>query len=179
MVIGQLSIRVESKLDYSAVARIIEKAFESVAISNHTEHLLVNRLRTSDAFIPELALVAELDKRIVGYILLTKIKIVNPSQTFDSLALAPVCVLPQYQRHGIGAMLMKTAHKKARNLGYQSIALLGHENYYPRFGYIQADSYNIEFPFDAPKKNCMIKELTENGLENVNGKVVYPKEFFQ
>ena len=64
-------------------------------------------------------------------------------------------------------------------MGYRSIVLLGHEKYYPKFGYQQADKFGIELPFDAPKENCMAIELTENGLKNVSGMVVYPKEFNQ
>jgi predicted N-acetyltransferase YhbS len=55
--------------------------------------------------------------------------------------------------------------------------LLGHETYYPKFGYIQADKFGIELPFDVPKENCMTIELIENGLNGVKGIVEYPREF--
>ncbi len=113
-------------------------------------------------------MVAELDNRIVGHILLTKLKIKNDRHEFDSLALAPVSVLPEYQGKGIGEMLIKEAHEKARELGYHSIVLLGHKKYYPKFGYKQADFFGIELPFDVPKEYCMAIELTENGLAGVS-----------
>ncbi len=122
-------------------------------------------------------MVAEIENRIVGHILLTKLKIKNGQDEFDSLALAPVSVLPEYQCKGIGGMLIQEAHNKARELGYKSIVLLGHEKYYPKFGYKQADSFGIELPYDVPKENCMVIELTENGLNGVSGIVEYPKEF--
>lgn len=74
-------------------------------------------------------------------------------------------------------MLIQEAHKKAKELGHHSIVLLGHEQYYPNFGYKQADSFGIELPFDVPKEYCMAIELTENALDGVSGTVEYPKEF--
>lgn len=172
-----MNLRQETKNDYKAVFNLIKEAFKNEALSDHKEQFLVERLRKSDAFIPELSIVAEIDKKIVGYILTTKLKIKNESNEFESLALAPVSVLPEFQGKGIGGKLIIESHKKAKELGHKSIVLLGHENYYPKFGYQQADTFGIEFPFNVPKQNCMAVELIENGLKNVNGMVEYPKEF--
>lgn len=170
-------IRQESKGDYKVVFNLVEKAFESDPISDHREQFLVERLRKSQAFVPELSMVAEIANKIVGHILLTKIKVKNGQNEFNSLALAPVSVLPGYQGNGIGGLLIKQAHKTATELGYKSIILLGHERYYPRFGYQRADKFGIDLPFDVPKENCMVTELVRNGLKGVNGIVEYPKEF--
>ncbi|WP_317167502.1 N-acetyltransferase [Sphingobacterium sp. SGR-19] len=161
------------------VFKLIEKAFESVEFSDHKEQFLVERLRKSNAFIPELSMVAEVDGRLAGHILVTKLKIKNDRHEFDSLALAPVSVLPEYQGKGIGGMLIEEVHIKARDLGHHSIVLLGHEKYYPKFGYKQADYFGIELPFDVPKENCMAIELTKDGLAGVSGTVEYPKEFYE
>lgn len=160
-----------------AVFALIEKAFAPIQLSDHKEQFLVERLRKSNAFIPELSLVAEIENKIVGHILLTKLKIKNDQNEFDSLALAPISVLPEYQGEGVGKMLIEQAHKKARRLGYKSIVLLGHDKYYPRFGYQQADKFGIKLPFEVPKENCMVIELMEGGLNGVRGTVEYPKEF--
>lgn len=173
----EVTIRQEKPEDFKAVSDLIQKAFESIQFSDHKEQVLVERLRTSKAFIPELSLVAEVDKKIVGHILLTKVRVKNDNEQFDSLALAPVSVIPEFQGKGIGGMLIKQSHKTARKLGHKSVVLLGHEGYYPKFGYRQADEYGIEFPFDVPKENCMVIELVENGLLGVNGIVEYPTEF--
>lgn len=170
-------IRQEKTTDFNAVFDLIEKAFKTEKLSDHREQFLVERLRKSNSFIPELSMVAEIDDKIVGHILLTKLKIKNNQTEFNSLALAPVSVLPEHQGNGIGGMLIEQAHKTAKELGYQSIVLLGHEKYYPRFGYEQADKYGIELPFDVPKENCMVIELTKKGLDGVVGVVEYPKEF--
>ncbi|MCA0931340.1 N-acetyltransferase [Lutimonas saemankumensis] len=174
-----MTIRQETPADYKDVFNLIEKAFRSEQHSDHKEQFLVERLRKSDAFIPELSLVAEVDGKIVGHILLTKLKIKNPVDSFDSLALAPVSVLPEFQGIGIGGKLIAESHKRAKELGHKSIVLLGHASYYPKFGYQRADKYEIELPFKVPKENCMVIELVENGLNGLSGIVEYPEAFNQ
>ncbi|MFH6605188.1 GNAT family N-acetyltransferase [Maribacter algicola] len=175
----ELIIRKERLDDLKTVFNLIEKAFENEQISDHKEQFLVERLRRSNAFIPELSMVAETNNKIVGHILLTKLKIKNGQNEFDSLTLAPVSVLPEYQGKGIGGILIKQGHKKAKELGFSSVILLGHEKYYPKFGYKRADQFGIELPFEVPKENCMAIELVENGLNGVSGMVEYPKEFYE
>ena len=170
-------IRQEIKKDHKQVFKVIEKAFKDAEFAQNTEQFLVERLRKSNAFLPELSMVAEVDGKIVGHILLTKLKIKDKSNEFDSLALAPVSVLPKFQGKGIGEKLILESHKKAKELGYKSIILLGYEKYYSRFGYKRADKFGIELPFEVPKENCMAIELVEKGLKGVKGMVEYPKEF--
>lgn len=172
-----IKIRQEKTSDHKSVFDLIEKAFKNEEFSDHQEQFLVERLRKSTAFIPELSLVAEYEDELVGFILLTKIKIVNDNEIFDTLALAPVAVLPDFQNMGIGGKLIIQAHTIAKEKGHKSVVLLGHEKYYPRFGYAIADKFGIQFPFEAPKENCMVIELIESGLNGVNGVVEYPKEF--
>jgi predicted N-acetyltransferase YhbS len=175
-----MNIRKEESKDYKEVFNLIKRAFENEGYSDHKEHFLVERLRSSDAFVPELSMVAEINGEIAGYILLTKIKIIdtNAERTI-SLALAPVAVLPTYQRKGIGGELIKAAHQKAKELGFSSVIVLGHRKYYPRFGYEMTNKYGIKLPFEVPDENCMLIELAENALKDVKGIVEYPKEFYE
>ena len=174
----KLKIRQEEARDHKKVAEIIENAFKTEHFSDHQEQFLVERLRNSKDFVPELSMVAELNGEVVGQILLSKIKITNSATSFDSLALAPVSVAPDYQQQGIGGALIRSAHKKAKELGFRSILLLGHDTYYPRFGYELTSKYNISLPFDIPEKYCMILSLIEGGLDGVQGMVEYPEEFY-
>lgn len=135
---------------------------------------MVERLRETDAFVPDLSMVAVVDDMVVGYILLTKIKIGEA----ESLALAPVAVLPEFHNQGIGSKLIEAAHKKAIELGFTSIVLLGNKDYYPRFGYVTADSFGITLPFDVPSEYVMVKELIPNSLAGVSGVVEYHPTFF-
>ena len=174
-----MNIRREERKDHEKVFQLIENAFEHEEHSDHREQFLVERLRNSESFVPQLSLVAELDGRIVGYILLTKIKIINKnSQETIALALAPVAVLKEYQGKGIGGELIQKAHQKAKELKFGAVILLGHSNYYPKFGYEMAKKYGIKLPFDVPDENCMLIEFTEKALTAVNGIVEYPKEFY-
>ncbi|WP_343707875.1 N-acetyltransferase [Flavobacterium sp.] len=175
----EITLRQENKNDFESVFHLIEKAFEKEEYSDHKEQFLVERLRKSDAFIPELSIVAELDNKIVGHILFTKLQIKNESQIFPSLALAPVSVLPEFQGKGIGSKLILQGHEIAKSLGYKSVILLGHQDYYPRFGYELCIKYNIKMPFDVPAENCMVIALTENALSGISGEVIYPSQFFE
>ena len=170
-------IRQEKKVDFHKVFELIKKAFEDEKLSDHKEHFLVQKLRQSNKFIPELSIVAEVESEIVGYLLLTPIIIKNSNREFQSLALAPVAVLPKFQNKGIGGMLIKKSHEVAKSLGFNSVILLGHQDYYPKFGYLPASQFQIEFPLEVPEENFMAIELTDNALKEISGIVVYPPEF--
>ncbi|MEH7225270.1 N-acetyltransferase [Bacillus sp. JJ1566] len=171
-------IRQERPEDFRETEEVVRKAFLNEEYSNKTEHFLVNRVRKSDAFIPELSLIAvNQDDEIIGHILISKIRIVDGERSFDSLALAPVSVIPEYQHRGIGSQLIRAALNEAKELGYQSVIVLGHQDYYPRFGFKQANLWNIKAPFEVPNEVFMALELVEGSLENVQGVVQYSEAF--
>ena len=174
-----INIRVEQELDYKIVEGVIENAFLNAELTDNQEHNLVNRLRKSSEFIPELSLVAEIDNKIVGHILFTKINIESNKGSFESLALAPLSVLLDYQNKGVGKALMNYGLEVAKNLGYESVVVLGHENYYPKFGFKKASEFDIKPPFEVPDEAFMALELNENGLKNVSGIVKYSNAFFE
>ena len=123
-------IRQETEKDFGQVEEVVRLAFGNMPESDHTEHILVERLRQSDAYISELSLVAETgDKKIVGHVLLSKVTIVSANGTHTVLSVAPLSVLPEFQRRGIGGMLLREAHQRAAALGYGGVLLLGHEDY--------------------------------------------------
>ena len=175
----RISLRQETSRDYPAVAEAIKAAYKDVGYSNHREQLMVERLRNSDAFIPQLSLVAEADQELVGHIMLTKILIHNQKESLTSLALAPLSIIPEFQEKGIGSRLVIEGHRLAKELGYQSIIVLGHAKYYPRFGYEPMEKYGLELPFPVREENCMVIALTENGLSGVTGKIEYAPEFLE
>ncbi|MFE7064322.1 GNAT family N-acetyltransferase [Sutcliffiella sp. NPDC057660] len=173
-----IMVRQEIPSDYPSTERVIQKAFANVEVSDKTEHDMVARLRRSEAFVPELSLVAE-DEEIVGHILLTKVKIKKEEYSTESLALAPVSVLPEYQNKGVGTRLMSEALKVAKESGFQSVIVLGHPAYYPKFGFKPASLWGIKAPFEVPDEVFMALELKENALDGVSGVVEYPRAFFE
>ena len=167
-----IEIRQENQKDYEEVYMVVKTAFETAEHSDGNEQDLVVDLRNSDSFIPELSLVAVKEDKIVGYILFTKIEIEN----HEEIALAPLAVLPEYQKQGIGSMLIEQGHKIAKQLGYHYSIVLGSENYYPKFGYIPATQYRIQAPFDVANENFMAMKLNDTDIE-ITGVVQYAKEF--
>ena len=173
-----ITIRKETPEDYSWVVELTERAFKVMPFSDGNEGKLVDKLRKAPTFIKELSLVAELNGQVVGHILFTPIQIINIQESFVSLALAPVSVLPEFQNQGIGSQLILAGHQKAKELGFKSVIVLGHEHYYPRFGYTPAFTWGIKAPFDLPSDDLfMALELIDGALTRVAGTVIYPPEF--
>lgn len=174
-----ITIRQETENDFLQIRNVVRLAFKEMKESDHTEYLLVERLRQSDAYIPDLSLGAEIDGKIAGHILLSKIKVVSENRINVALAVAPLSVLPEFQRKGIGGMLIHEAHERASKLGYRAALLIGHKDYYPKFGYKKASEVGIKFPFDAPDECCMVAELTTGGLDDMQGIVCYSDVFYE
>lgn len=169
----KVQIQKENNTDYTAVRKVHQLAF-----GQDNEANLVTELRKSKSYIPDLSLVARVDRKIVGHILLTEILIVdNHNHKTVSLALAPMAVFPEFQKKGIGAQLINSSIQKARDMQYKSIIVLGHPQYYPKFGFQPAIQWKIKPPFDVPSHAFMALELVTDGLANTSGMVIYPKEF--
>jgi predicted N-acetyltransferase YhbS len=165
-------IRQETSSDFDEVYALVRVAFAAMEHASGTEQDLVTALRQSEAFMPELSLVAETNGRIVGHILFTKAQIGERTE----LVLAPLAVLPEYQKQGIGSALLEEGHRIARELGYGYSVLVGHERYYPRFGYVPAESLGIAPIPGIPSINFMAAKLRKDA-EPVGGSVRFAKEF--
>lgn len=164
-----INIREEKASDHEGVRKVLLDAFES---SDEAE--LVERIRSSEFFVPELSLIALHKKEIVGHILFSEIEIQSKNSSSTTLALAPVSVIQKFQGNGIGAKLIMNGLEKATRLGYDSVILLGHADYYPRFGFEPTTTWEINPPFDVPAENFMGIELVPKGLHNKSGVVQYP-----
>lgn len=165
-------IRQENVKDYEEVYQLVKEAFASAEHADGNEQELVTALRKGDAFVPELSLVAEIDGKLVGYILFTKAKVGE----WEVLAMAPLAVKPEYQKQGVGAALIGEGHRIAKDLGYEYSIVLGSEIYYPRFGYIPATELGITLPEGFPPENFMAVRLLDNA-EMLDGSMVYAAEF--
>lgn len=169
-----IEIRQESPADREAVYNLNKDAF-----GQETEARLVEALRAGNAYIPELSLVAMVEGKVVGHILFSRIKIRgDKGAEWDSLALAPMAVQPSLQHKGIGSQLVRQGLAAAHRLGHRSVIVLGHEHFYPRFGFEPARKWNIRAPFDVPEAVFMATELVKGGLTGVSGVVEYHKVFY-
>ena len=167
------TIRAERLADLEGIRVVNDAAF-----GQPEEGRLVDALRQTAAFIPELSLVAEEPGgRIVGHILFTHLQVLDGDVTHRALALAPMAVLPSRQRQGIGSALVRHGLGEARRLGHAIVVVLGHPDYYPRFGFVPGRSHGIECPFDAPEDAFMVLGLDEGALDRARGRVEYPPQF--
>jgi predicted N-acetyltransferase YhbS len=168
-----ITIRTEQPGDAALIANIVQRAYAAVPHSDHREHLMVDRLRETDAYVPALSLLAEIGGEAVGHVLLTKAIISSGATVETTLALAPLSVVPEYQARGVGRALVRSAHERAAALGFGTVLLVGNPDYYPQFGYERLSRYPIALPFTAPDENCMILQLRPGALEGVAGSVRY------
>lgn len=163
--------------DYKEVAELIRESFSQSEHGYGNEAELVDKIRNEEGYIKDLEIVAFEDGKITGHGLLSEVSIVNQSQSFKGLVLAPLDVLPAYQGKGIGAAILLELEKRAKILDYSFISILGHESYYPRFCYVPASQYQIQAPFEVPDQNFMIKELIDGRLEGKSGVIQYSEAF--
>lgn len=159
-------IRPENNEDYSRIREVNILAFNNKEV----EANLVELIRRTEFFIPELSLVAVKDKQeVIGHILFSHIFLETKKGTILTLGLAPMAVNPQYQNQGIGSRLVTDGLNICKNLGYQHIFVLGHPNYYPRFGFMPAKSFGISSPYPVPDEAFMAIEIYNDSLKNVQG----------
>lgn len=145
-------IRQEDKNDFIRIRDVVKSAFATAQHSDGDEHNLVDRIRASEEYIPQLSLVAIKNGSIVGHLMMSKITL----GLRHAVAIAPLSVHPDFQKSGIGRLLIEEAHRKAREMGYTCCVVLGHPGYYSKFGYVRASSFGIYPPFDVPDECYMV-----------------------
>lgn len=163
----QATVRAEAPADAAAIRAVHRQAFGQAAEAD-----LVDQLRADGDAIA--SLVVERDGSIVGHILFSRLPIVAPDRELAAAALAPVAVLPPFQRQGLGSMLIHAGLRQCRELDIDAVVVLGHPAYYPCFGFSAALAQRLAAPYAGPA--FMALELAPNCLAS-GGSVHYPAAF--
>ncbi|MEA3439386.1 MAG: N-acetyltransferase [Chloroflexota bacterium] len=164
-----ITIRNEAPADESAVRHILLEAFDG-----DDEARIVELLCQAQKSI--ISLVAVYNGDLVGHILFSPMTIHPPQPDFNALGLAPLAVLPEYQGRGVGTRLTQEGLRICKRLGYSLVFVLGHPDYYSRFGFGPAGAYGLGSVYGAGDA-FMVQALCDGALNGLHGTVKYPPEF--
>ncbi len=162
-------IRPEEQIDRGAVYAVNVSAFETPAEAD-----LVDALREEAR--PVVSLVAEEDGEIVGHIMFSPVSL-SGHPDLQMMGLAPMAVVPQRQRRGVGSALVRAGLERCRELGCGAVVVLGHPGYYPRFGFSPSSRFGITSEYEVPEEVFMVLELEPGALSGVSGTVRYHAAF--
>ena len=168
-----MEIRPEQPGDHAAIAEVVTAAFGSPA-----EAALVERIRESPRYRPAYALVAELDGRIVGHVMVSDVDLRHGDDERRILSLSPLAVAPDVHGQGIGSALVRDVAARVESDGHPLIVLEGSPVYYARFGFADAREHGIriDLPDWAPPEAGQVLRLSHDD-PNITGDVVYPPAF--
>jgi len=164
------TIREETPEDYSSIFEINKQAF-----GQELESKLIDALRKSGALL--LSLVAELDGEIVAHIAYSEAPIVNEDVTVQAVCIAPLAVKPSHQKMGYGTAIIRMSFDILTERGYSIVLVMGHAEYYLRFGFEKASAYGIHWEHEYPDEAFMVKVLKTSALDGVSGTVHFRPEF--
>ncbi|MFG2056282.1 GNAT family N-acetyltransferase [Micromonospora sp. NPDC048930] len=172
-----LRLRPEDPADEGPVARVLAAAFARPDVATPPEVALVDELRHSAAWIPELAMVAEHGGEVVGYALLTRVRVCTDDHAYPALALGPVAVAPHRQRIGHGTAVVQAALDAATELGERLVTVLGDPAFYRRFGFGRADRMGLTSPWSGlgePWQALVLPPSTSDEAPPAPGEVLFP-----
>lgn len=168
----ELIIREENKIDIQFISELINHCF-----INEDEKTLVDLLRKRENFTQQLSIVAEDDRKIVGYLLLNPIELKTEKYLIRTVWLEPLCINPLMRRKGIGTKLVTYGITIAKKLGFESIFVTGDLAFYSRFGFCKGEKYGIKPSISIRPDAFLVLELKEKSLPN-KGQLIYPEEIF-
>jgi putative acetyltransferase len=164
-----MRVRPETEADRAAVRAVNEAAFETDAEAD-----LVEGLRGSGVSL--VSLVAEADGEIIGHILFSPVSL-SDHVNLNLMGLGPMAVVPDRQRKGVGSALVRQGLMCCKDLGARAVVVVGHPEYYPRFGFAPASRYALRCEYDVPDDVFMVAELEAGALNGASGVVRYHDAF--
>ncbi len=161
-----MKIRAEEPRDIPEIHAVNQSSF-----STEAEAQLIDALRNEG--VPLISLVAEDDEGVCGHIAFTPVAIKGENPGKRLAGLGPMAVSPTRRKQGVGRLLVEEGLKACQKAGYDAVVVLGHADYYPRFGFVPSVAYGIVSSYDVPDEIFMVMELKKGGLKGVQGTVSY------
>lgn len=173
-----MEIRPAISSDYPGIAHLLKESFSATEHGYDNEAELVEKIRLDPSYQAELELVVANDSQIYGYGMMSEVQILTSTNSSSTgLVLAPLAVAPNKQQQGIGTTLMHELEQRANKLHYPYISILGHPDYYRRFGYLPASKFDVKPPYPLPDEAFMLKVLLPETIKNMDGTLHYSAAF--
>lgn len=150
------------------------RSLNTTAFGRSAEADLFDALR--DTACPLVSLVADIGSTIVGHILFSPVSLMEYKR-LRIMGLGPMAVVPEHQRRGVGSALVREGLRQCQQIGCQAVVVLGHPEYYPRFGFVPAVEHSIRSEYEAPDDVFMVTELEAGALRGVSGVARYDEAF--
>jgi len=171
-----LHLRKTEHTEYFTTVNLTRETFWNLYNPGCRDHFILHNFRKSNDFIEELDVVAIFQDKIVGHMISTLAKVISDEQKeHEVLHVGPVSVDPKLQHQGIGTELIQYSIKEARKLGYSAMILFGNPDYYKRFGFKNAQEYQITTQEGLNFEAFQVLDLQDNGLTDIKGKFYIPK----
>ena len=164
-----MTIRTAREADFPAIRTLVQAAFATAKVSDGTEQDFVLELRRRDTYRPELELVAEENGQLIGHILLTILPVQGAPQGLRGLLVAPLCVRLEDRNRGLGGQLLHEGGRRAAELGYNALFLVGDPDYYGRYGFQNAVSLGFQNASGVPDQFLLARGLTTDILRDAGG----------
>ena len=175
----KITIRPETKDDYSAVENLTREAFWNVYRPGCMEHYVLHCYRDDPAFVPELDLVMELDGKLIGQVIYVRLEIdCDDGRKVSIMTFGPIGIAPEYKRQGYGKILLDYSMEKAKAMGAGALAITGSIDFYGKSGFVPAKTKGVRYADDPEADYFLICQLTPGFLDGISGNYKDPEGYF-
>jgi len=164
-----MTIRKAAQEDHPSIYHLVRTAFATARVSDGTEQDFVLELRRRDTYRPDLELVAEENGQLIGHILLTPLPVPGAPEGLRGLMAAPLCVRLEDRNRGLGGQLLHEGGRRAAELGYNALFLVGDPEYYGRYGFRNAVSLGFQNASGVPDPFLLARSLNPDGFQEAGG----------
>ena len=172
-------IRLETKEDYREVEHLTREAFWNVYRPGCMEHYVLHCYRDDAAFVPELDLVMEVDRKIIGHVMYVRSEIkAENGRKIPIMTFGPISIAPEYKRQGYGKILLDYSMEQAEKLGAGALAITGNIDFYGKSGFVPAKTVGIRYEDDPDADYFLIKELKPGFFDGISGLYKDPEGYF-